>query len=35
MTSVEEKVQPRLKQRYRAEIRDALNKEFNYPSADA
>ena len=30
MTSVEEKVQPRLKQRYRAEIRDALNKEFNY-----
>ena len=30
MTSVEEKVQPRLKQRYRSEIRDALNKEFNY-----
>jgi large subunit ribosomal protein L5 len=25
-----EKVQPRLKQRYRAEIKDALNGEFNY-----
>ncbi|MBF6337280.1 50S ribosomal protein L5 [Nocardia gipuzkoensis] len=25
-----EKVQPRLKQRYREEIKDALNKEFNY-----
>ncbi|MGC4933566.1 50S ribosomal protein L5 [Gordonia sp. DT30] len=25
-----EKVQPRLKQRYRAEIKDALNKEFDY-----
>lgn len=25
-----EKVQPRLKARYRSEIRDALNKEFNY-----
>ncbi|GAA5066893.1 50S ribosomal protein L5 [Nocardia callitridis] len=25
-----EKVQPRLKQRYRAEIKDALNSEFNY-----
>ena len=24
------KVQPRLKQRYRNEIRDALNKEFDY-----
>ena len=23
-------MQPRLKQRYRAEIKDALNKEFNY-----
>ena len=32
MTTVEnaEKVQPRLKQRYRSEIRDALHKEFNY-----
>ena len=30
MTSVEEKVQPRLKQRYRGEIRDALNTQFNY-----
>jgi large subunit ribosomal protein L5 len=30
MTSVEEKVQPRLKLRYRSEIRDALNSEFNY-----
>jgi large subunit ribosomal protein L5 len=29
-TSVEEKVQPRLKTRYRSEIRDALNNEFNY-----
>ena len=27
-----EKVQPRLKQRYREEIRDALNTEFNYPN---
>ncbi|MGQ4597201.1 50S ribosomal protein L5 [Nocardia sp. R6R-6] len=25
-----EKIQPRLKQRYRAEIKDALNSEFNY-----
>ena len=25
-----EKVQPRLKQRYRNEIRDALNKEFDF-----
>ena len=32
MTTVEntEKVQPRLKQRYREEIKDALNKEFDY-----
>jgi len=32
MTTVENaaKVQPRLKQRYREEIKDALNKEFNY-----
>lgn len=32
MTTVENaaKVAPRLKQRYREEIRDALNKEFNY-----
>jgi large subunit ribosomal protein L5 len=30
MTSVEEKVQPRLIARYRSEIRDALNNEFNY-----
>jgi large subunit ribosomal protein L5 len=30
MTSTENKVQPRLKLRYRAEIRDELNKEFNY-----
>ena len=29
MTTVE-KVQPRLKQRYRSEIRDALNNEFKY-----
>jgi len=29
-TTVEEKVQPRLKARYRSEIRDALNSEFNY-----
>ena len=29
MTTVE-KVQPRLKTRYREEIKDALNKEFNY-----
>ena len=27
-----EKVQPRLKQRYREEIRDTLNKEFAYPN---
>ena len=25
-----EKVQPRLKQRYRSEIKDALNKQFGY-----
>lgn len=25
-----EKIQPRLKERYRNEIRDALNKEFGY-----
>ena len=30
MTTTENKVQPRLKLRYRAEIRDELNKEFNY-----
>ena len=30
ITAVEEKVQPRLKTRYRSEIRDALNSEFNY-----
>jgi large subunit ribosomal protein L5 len=30
MTSTENKIQPRLKLRYRAEIRDELNKEFNY-----
>ena len=32
MTTLEDnaKVQPRLKQRYREEIRDALNNEFNY-----
>lgn len=30
MTTVENKVQPRLKARYRAEIKDALNTEFNY-----
>jgi large subunit ribosomal protein L5 len=29
-TTVEEKVQPRLKTRYRSEIRDALNSQFNY-----
>jgi len=29
-TTVEEKVQPRLKTRYRSEIRDALNNQFNY-----
>ncbi|UKN42680.1 50S ribosomal protein L5 [Mycobacterium lepromatosis] len=28
--STAEKVQPRLKQRYRSEIRDALNKQFSY-----
>src|SRR3984885_4517035 len=28
--STAEKVQPRLKERYRSEIRDALNKEFSY-----
>ncbi|CAM3791269.1 50S ribosomal protein L5 [Smaragdicoccus niigatensis] len=31
MTSIE-KVQPRLKTRYRAEIKDALQAEFNYPN---
>lgn len=30
MTSTENKVQPRLKARYRAEIKDALNSEFDY-----
>ncbi|WP_149360565.1 50S ribosomal protein L5 [Lolliginicoccus suaedae] len=30
MTSVENKIQPRLKTRYRAEIRDALNEQFDY-----
>ena len=30
MTSTENKVQPRLKQRYRDEIKPALNNEFNY-----
>ena len=30
MTTTENKIQPRLKLRYRAEIRDELNKEFNY-----
>ena len=30
MTSTEEKTIPRLKQRYREEIKDALNKEFDY-----
>ena len=30
MTTTENKVQPRLKLRYRSEIRDELNKEFNY-----
>ena len=31
MTTVEStKVQPRLKTRYREEIKDALNKEFDY-----
>ncbi|MEV0252293.1 MULTISPECIES: 50S ribosomal protein L5 [unclassified Nocardia] len=30
MTSTENKVQPRLKERYRAEIKDALNGEFDY-----
>ncbi|GAB2669408.1 50S ribosomal protein L5 [Nocardia goodfellowii] len=30
MTSTENKVQPRLKERYRAEIKDALNSEFDY-----
>ncbi|MEO9329790.1 50S ribosomal protein L5 [Gordonia aurantiaca] len=30
MTSTETKVQPRLKTRYREEIKDQLNKEFNY-----
>ena len=29
-TTVAEKVQPRLKTRYRSEIRDALNSQFNY-----
>lgn len=32
MTSTETKVQPRLKTRYREEIKDQLNKEFNYPN---
>ncbi|MBJ8347503.1 50S ribosomal protein L5 [Antrihabitans sp. YC2-6] len=30
MTTTENKVAPRLKLRYRAEIKDALNKEFNF-----
>jgi large subunit ribosomal protein L5 len=30
MTTTENKIQPRLKLRYRAEIKDALNKEFAY-----
>ena len=30
MTSTEPKIQPRLKTRYREEIEDALNKEFDY-----
>ena len=30
MTTVENKVAPRLKARYREEIKDALNSEFNY-----
>ncbi len=30
MTSTDNKVQPRLKQRYREEIKPALNNEFNY-----
>ncbi|MET9200714.1 50S ribosomal protein L5 [Gordonia sp. NPDC003585] len=30
MTSTETKIQPRLKTRYREEIKDALNKEFDY-----
>ena len=30
MTSTENKTQPRLKARYRAEIKDALNAEFDY-----
>ncbi|MEV6427899.1 50S ribosomal protein L5 [Nocardia sp. NPDC051463] len=30
MTTTENKVQPRLKARYRAEIKDALNSEFDY-----
>ncbi|GAB2659444.1 50S ribosomal protein L5 [Gordonia jinhuaensis] len=30
MTSTETKIQPRLKTRYREEIKDALNNEFNY-----
>ena len=30
MTTTEEKVQPRLKTRYREEIRDALQSQFNY-----
>ncbi len=30
MTTTENKIQPRLKERYRAEIRDALNSEFDY-----
>ncbi|WP_216897452.1 50S ribosomal protein L5 [Nocardia alni] len=30
MTTTENKIQPRLKERYRAEIRDALNSEFDF-----
>lgn len=32
MTSTEPKIQPRLKTRYREEIKDTLNKEFEYPN---
>ena len=32
MTSTETKIQPRLKTRYREEIKDTLNKEFEYPN---
>ncbi|MET0704656.1 MAG: 50S ribosomal protein L5, partial [Mycobacterium sp.] len=31
-TETSEKVQPRLKTRYREEIKDALNTEFKYPN---